>query len=89
LTSEEGIPSIENRLRYHKAIDALVSKAEITVEEVTQNQQPEPLGGQEGLSEVGAEVGAEVGGEAGAKVETEAPAEALVDAQAEAHAAAE
>jgi trigger factor len=89
LTSEEGIPSIENRLRYHKAIDALVSKAEITVEEVTQNQQPEPQGGQEGLSEVGAEVGAEVGGEAGAKVETEAPAEALVDAQAEAHAAAE
>jgi trigger factor len=81
LTSEEAIPSIENRLRYHKAIDALVSKAEITVEEVTECQQPEPQEAREGLSEVSAEVGAGAG--------TETPAEVLVDTQTEAHAAAE
>jgi len=85
LTSEEAIPSIENRLRYHKAVDALVSKAEITVEEVTENQESEQEQAQEGHLETGAESGTEVGTEAPA----ESPAEVLGDAQAEAHAAAE
>lgn len=38
LTKEEELPSIENRLRYGKAVDVIVDHAEITVEEVTAEQ---------------------------------------------------
>ncbi|MFN0112166.1 MAG: trigger factor [Blastocatellia bacterium] len=35
LTREDAIPSIENRLRYRKALEFLVSNADITIEELT------------------------------------------------------
>lgn len=38
LTKEDGLPSIENRLRYNKALDIIVQNAEVTVEEVTAEQ---------------------------------------------------
>ena len=39
LTKEGGLASIENRLRYQKALDVIVKNAEITVEEFTDNQE--------------------------------------------------
>lgn len=39
LTKEGGLTSIENRLRYQKALDAIVKNAEITIEEFTDNQE--------------------------------------------------
>ncbi|MEP7337745.1 MAG: trigger factor [Acidobacteriota bacterium] len=41
LTREEAISSIENRLRFQKALDAVIHNAEITVEEITENEQQE------------------------------------------------
>jgi hypothetical protein len=41
LTREEAISSIENRLRFQKALDAVVHNAEITVEEITETEQQE------------------------------------------------
>ncbi len=38
LTKEDGLPSIENRLRYGKAVDVIINHAEITVEEVSAAQ---------------------------------------------------
>lgn len=38
LTKDESLSSIENRLRYQKALDAVVNHAEITVEEFTEDQ---------------------------------------------------
>ena len=38
LTKDDALSSIENRLRYQKALDAVVSHAEITVEEFTEDQ---------------------------------------------------
>ena len=38
LTKEDELPSIENRLRYGKALDVIVNHTEITVEEVTAEQ---------------------------------------------------
>ncbi len=49
LTREEAVSSIENRLRHRKSLDAVVRNAEITVEEITEEQrqaapsQPEVL----------------------------------------------
>ncbi len=46
LTKDESLSSIENRLRYQKALDAVVNHAEITIEEFTEdqneNQAPSP-----------------------------------------------
>ena len=39
LTKEGGLASIENRLRYQKALDVIVKNAEVTVEEFTDNQE--------------------------------------------------
>ncbi len=39
LTKEGGLASIENRLRYQKALDVIVKNADITVEEFTDNQE--------------------------------------------------
>ncbi|HZS06898.1 MAG TPA: trigger factor [Blastocatellia bacterium] len=39
LTKEGGLASIENRLLYQKALDVVVSQAEVTVEEFTENQE--------------------------------------------------
>jgi hypothetical protein len=36
LTKSRGLSSIENRLRFHKALDAVVKHAEVTTEELTQ-----------------------------------------------------
>lgn len=41
LTREEAVSSIENRLRYQRSLDAVVRNAEISIEEVTETQQPE------------------------------------------------
>lgn len=41
LTKEESLSSIENKLVYEKALDVIVSNAEITVEEVTSEQEAE------------------------------------------------
>jgi hypothetical protein len=38
LTKEDELPSIENRLRYNKALDIIVQHAEVAVEEVTAEQ---------------------------------------------------
>jgi trigger factor len=38
LTKDEALSSIENRLRYQKALDAVINHAEITVEEFTETQ---------------------------------------------------
>lgn len=38
LTKEDELPSIENRLRYNKAVDVIVTHADVTVEEVTAEQ---------------------------------------------------
>lgn len=38
LTRDEAVSSIENKLRYQKSLDAVISNSEITVEEVTENQ---------------------------------------------------
>ncbi|HMY76152.1 MAG TPA: trigger factor, partial [Blastocatellia bacterium] len=42
LTRDEAISSIENKLRYEKTLDAVAGYAEITVEEVTQEQLQNP-----------------------------------------------
>lgn len=42
LTRDEAISSIENKLRYEKALDAVAHYAEITVEKVTQEQLQNP-----------------------------------------------
>lgn len=48
LTKDESLSSIENRLRYQKALDAVVSHAEVTVEEFIegQNEDRTPVGGE-------------------------------------------
>jgi trigger factor len=38
LTKDGGLASIENRLLYQKALDVVVASAEVTVEEITDNQ---------------------------------------------------
>ena len=42
LTKDEALSSIENRLFYQKALEAVVAHAEITTEEITENQVAEP-----------------------------------------------
>lgn len=44
LTREEAISTIEIRLRYRKALEFIVSNTEITVEEITEDQNPEAVG---------------------------------------------
>jgi len=39
LTKDGGLASIENRLRYQKALDVVVKSAEVTTEEFTENQE--------------------------------------------------
>ncbi|MGH9851541.1 MAG: hypothetical protein ACREBD_17030, partial [Blastocatellia bacterium] len=41
LTKDESLSSIENRLYYQKALEAIVSHAEITTEEIAENQAAE------------------------------------------------
>lgn len=41
LTKEDRLSSIESRLRYQKTLEFLVSNAEVTIEEVTETQEPE------------------------------------------------
>jgi trigger factor len=41
LTKDEALSSIENRLRYQKALDLVVDNAEITVEELTEKEDSE------------------------------------------------
>ncbi|MGH9837576.1 MAG: trigger factor [Blastocatellia bacterium] len=43
LTKEESLSSIESRLLYQKALDVIVNNAEITVEEVTSEQEAERI----------------------------------------------
>jgi len=50
LTKDEALPTIENRLFYQKALEAVVAHAEITTEEITENQVAEPA-----QSEIGVE----------------------------------
>jgi trigger factor len=38
LTKDEALSTIENRLYYQKALEAVVAHAEITTEEITENQ---------------------------------------------------
>ena len=42
LTKEDGLSSIENRLRSDKVMELLVGQAEITIEEVDNKQATEP-----------------------------------------------
>jgi trigger factor len=42
LTKDESLSSIENRLYYQKALEVIVTHAEITTEEITENQIAEP-----------------------------------------------
>ncbi len=39
LTKDKGLASIERRLRYEKALDIVVQNAEVTTEEITENQE--------------------------------------------------
>jgi trigger factor len=45
LTKDDSLPSIENRLLYQKALDAIVNSAEITVEELTEKKEAETVDG--------------------------------------------
>jgi len=46
LTKDGGLASIENRLLYKKALDVVVSSAEVTVEELTDNQEANQASGE-------------------------------------------
>lgn len=46
LTKDGGVASIENRLLYKKALDVVVSSAEVTVEELTDNQEANQASGE-------------------------------------------
>lgn len=60
LTKEDQLPSIENRLRYNKALDVIVAHAEVTTEEVTAEElEQEAKAKQEAAVPAGSETPAE------------------------------
>jgi trigger factor len=59
LTREEAVSSIENRLRYQKSLDAVVRNAEITIEEITEEQRQEAQAQEEAQASPGAQAAAE------------------------------